>query len=77
MILSAEQIQSLTGGYQRPKDQLAELRRQGFVRARIGMSGRVVLESAHYEAVCSGRFGLADPFTQAGRPTTVPFRRLS
>jgi hypothetical protein len=77
MILSPAEIQSLTGGYQRPKDQLAELRKQGFVRARIGMNGRVVLESAHYEAVCGGRFGLADPSAKGPRPTPMPFRKPS
>ena len=77
MILSSLQIQSLTGGYQRPKDQLTELRKQGFVRARIGMNGGVVLERAHYDAVCGGRFALADQATHTGRPVPTPFRKPS
>ncbi len=36
--------------------QLRELHRQGFWRARrLAMSGKVVLERAHYEAVCAGQ----------------------
>ncbi len=77
MILSPTEIQSLTGGYRRPKDQLSELRKQGFVRARIGMNGQVVLEEAHYEAVCGGQFALADQATHTGRPTPTPFRKPS
>lgn len=77
MILSPSQIQSLAGGYQRPKDQLAELRKQGFVRARLGMDGKVVVESAHYEAVCSGRFALSDTSSHTGRPTPTLFRNPS
>ena len=67
MTLSPAQIQSLTGGYQRPKDQLSELRKQGFSRVRIGMNGRVVFEIAHYDAVCSGRFALADQATHTAK----------
>lgn len=77
MILSPEQIRNLTGGYQRPKDQLAELRKQGFSRARMGMNGRVVLEESHYDAVCGGRFGLADPSAKVVRPIPMPFRKPS
>jgi hypothetical protein len=53
LTLSAEEVQSLTG-YKRPGDQLAELRRQGFYRARIGRLGGVILERNHYDAVTSG-----------------------
>lgn len=53
VVLSNEEIQALTQ-YRRPAQQLAELQRQGFYRARRGpVSGRVILERAHYEAVCS------------------------
>ena len=53
-LLPAE-LQAVTGGYKRPGDQLRELHRQGFYRARIGaVSGQVVLERAHYDAVCAG-----------------------
>jgi len=40
--------------YKLPCKQLAELHAQGFHRARIGRDG-VILERAHYEAVCEGR----------------------
>lgn len=55
LILAEAEIQELTG-YKRAKDQLPELHRQGFYRARQSRStGSVILERAHYEAVCSGR----------------------
>jgi hypothetical protein len=52
LILSAEEIEELTG-YKRPCDQVAELHRQGFCRARRDRLGRLVLERAHYLAVCA------------------------
>lgn len=55
LTLSREEIQRLTGGYKRASDQLAELHRQGFFRARLGrVTGQVILERAHYDAVCAG-----------------------
>lgn len=47
--------------YSRTAEQLAELHRQGFHRARRGRTGGVVLERAHYEAVCAGRVAVAVP----------------
>lgn len=35
-------------------DAIAELHRQGFYRARIAVTGNVILERAHYDAVCAG-----------------------
>lgn len=53
-ILEADELQRLTG-YRRPADQLAELLRQGFYRARRSPSdGTVILERPHYHAVCAG-----------------------
>jgi hypothetical protein len=53
--LSPAEIQAVTGGYKRASDQLRELHRQGFYRARIGrVSGQVILERAHYDAICAG-----------------------
>ncbi|MCX7660864.1 MAG: DUF4224 domain-containing protein [Caldimonas manganoxidans] len=52
LILSPEELVILTG-YRRASDQLAELHRQGFCRARRDRLGNVILERAHYEAVCS------------------------
>ena len=54
--LDEAKIVRVCGGYKRPADQLKELHRQGFYRARRArVSGRIVLERAHYEAVCSGQ----------------------
>ena len=53
LTLSAEELIELTG-FRRPADQLTELLRRGFYRARqSAVTGRVVLERAHYEAVCA------------------------
>jgi hypothetical protein len=54
MLLTAEELSDLTGCRQ-PSRQLAELHRQGFWRARRApITGRVILERAHYDAVCAG-----------------------
>jgi len=55
-----DELYDLTG-YAQPARQLAELHRLGFSRARRDRLGRVVLERAHYDAVCAGQ-------TQAPRP---------
>ncbi len=55
LILSDAELQSLTG-YKRANEQIPELQRQGFFRARQSKAtGAVILERAHYEAVCTGR----------------------
>lgn len=42
-------------GYRRPAEQLRELHRQGYWRARRSpVTGRVILERPHFEAVSSG-----------------------
>lgn len=54
LILTAAEVESLTG-YRRPDKQLAELRRQGYWRARRSpTSGAVIVERAHAEAVQRG-----------------------
>lgn len=53
ILVSPEQIATMTG-YKQPSRQVAELRRQGFVRARLNREGVAVLERAHYDAVCRG-----------------------
>ncbi len=53
LILTPAEVEALTG-YRSPAHQLAELLRQGFWRARRSVAGQVVLERAHYEAVCRG-----------------------
>lgn len=54
LTLTPDELQALTG-YKQPAAQLAELRRQGYWRARRApITGRVILERAHYEAVAQG-----------------------
>lgn len=52
--LSEAEIQAITG-YVQPASQLAELLRRGFDRARrSSRTGMVIVERAHYDAVCAG-----------------------
>ena len=52
--LTAAELVELTG-YRRPAEQLAELHRQGYYRARRSpVTGRVILGRAHHEAVARG-----------------------
>lgn len=64
LIFTPEELVEITGGRRQPAAQLRELLRRGFFRARRGSVGQVILERAHYEAVCSGRLAANDP----GRP---------
>jgi hypothetical protein len=52
ILLSPQELAELTG-YKQASKQLAELHRRGFHRAYNGRHG-LVLERAHYEAVCQG-----------------------
>ena len=55
-LMTADDVRRISGGYTQTAKQLAELRRQGFWRARRArVTGEVILERAHYEAVCSGQ----------------------
>ena len=54
LLMSPAEVHALTG-YKRPAQQLEELKRQGYWRARRApITGRILLERAHYEAVCAG-----------------------
>lgn len=54
-VLSPTEVQKAAGDYKRPADQLRELHRRGFWRAyRSKLTGKVVLERPHYDAVCRG-----------------------
>lgn len=53
LTLDAEEIRRITG-YTQATKQVEELHRQGFYRARRNRLGAVVLERAHYDAVCAG-----------------------
>lgn len=52
LLLSEPELLKLTG-YKRAAEQLEELHRQGFYRARRNRLGELVLERAHYDAVCA------------------------
>jgi hypothetical protein len=66
--LSLDEIKQVTN-YKRPGDQLVELHRRGFYRARIGkVTGQVILERAHYDAICAGAGQPGNDSTRA-RPT--------
>jgi hypothetical protein len=54
LLVTEGEIQTLTG-YKRPSRQVDELRRRGFHRARRNHAGQVILERAHYDAVCTGQ----------------------
>jgi hypothetical protein len=54
ILLTRDELVRVTG-YRQPARQVAELRRQGYYRARRApVTGEVILERAHYEAVCAG-----------------------
>ena len=54
ILLTRAELVALTG-YQRAGDQVAELQRQGFGRARRSpTTGDVILERSHYLAVSAG-----------------------
>lgn len=69
LILNAAELEAVTG-YRQPSRQLAELRRQGFVRARRNRLGDVVLERGHYDAIVAGRSGA--PAAPKARPPVLP-----
>lgn len=53
-VLESEELHRITG-YRRHAEQLSELLRQGFYRARRSrVDGSVILERPHYDAVCAG-----------------------
>jgi len=54
LTLTPAELAQLTG-YRRPAEQLVELHRQGFYRARRApATGAIILERAHYDAICGG-----------------------
>jgi hypothetical protein len=65
-ILSKEELQAITG-YKPAAKQLEALHRAGFYRARLSPTGSVILERAHYDAVCAGT-------SQPQRPKITPPR---
>lgn len=54
-LIPPDEVRAICGGYSQPAKQLQELHRQGFWRARRSrLTGAIILERAHYEAVCRG-----------------------
>ncbi len=62
IVLTQVELIAITG-YRQAARQLAELHNRGFHRATLGRDG-VVLERAHYEAVCGGAVERARPKVQ-------------
>lgn len=73
LTLTPAELVTLTG-YQRPGDQLRALHEHGFVRARLGRLGDVILERAHYDAVCRGQFAPARQQADNHRPRVATIR---
>jgi hypothetical protein len=67
LTLSHDELVTLTG-YHRAHEMVEELHRLGFLRARIDRLGRVVLERAHYLAVCTGAFTAGGKADDNARP---------
>lgn len=72
-VLTPDELLAVSG-YARAAEQLAELHRLGFIRARIDRLGRVVLERSHYEAVCDGRFARNSVASDTDRPRVARVR---
>lgn len=73
LTLSHAELVDVTG-YHRAHEMLEELHRLGFVRARIDRLGRVVLERAHYLAVCTGAFTAGGRADENARPRVAKVR---
>ena len=68
-ILTKAELRELTG-YKRAAEQITELLRQGFYRARRSrVDGCVILERPHYDAICAGAS------TPANEPKLRPVTR--
>lgn len=64
-ILSPDEVAAAAGGYKRACDQLRVLKERGFYRAfRSPVTGEVVLERPHYDAVSQGLGGAANDSTR-------------
>jgi hypothetical protein len=70
LTLTDDEVQELTGGLSQPAAQLRRLRELGYYRAwRSKVTGRVVLERAHAEAVQAGRATMQPPAPKLRPPT--------
>lgn len=54
-VLTDDEVREASGGYTQPARQLRELHKRGFWRAsRSILTGKVILERPHFEAVTRG-----------------------
>lgn len=67
LCLTREEIAELTAGLVLARCQLKRLHARGFARARLER-GKVILERAHYDAVCRGEFAAGGPKRDTPRP---------
>lgn len=73
ILVSHDELVKLTG-YRRHAEQIRELKRQGFWRARQARGdGYVILERAHYEAVCAGMTGSGVRVRPEPEPVLQPY----
>lgn len=70
-ILTEDEVKEASGGYAQPARQLRELHKRGFWRAtRSLLTGKVILERPHYEAVTRGE--VSAPSAKQTRPRLMP-----
>jgi hypothetical protein len=75
LTLTRDELTTLAGGLTQQRRQVEELRRQGFWRARLARDNHVILERAHYEAVCAGALPPGAVPADTGRPQVRPVLR--
>jgi hypothetical protein len=73
LVLTDAEISALTPGLTLPRCQVRHLRAAGFTRARLAR-GKVVLERAHYDAVCRGEFAATAEPRDTARPHLRPIK---
>lgn len=74
VLMSPEDVKRIAGGYDQPRRQLDELHARGFWRARLSRFNEVILERAHYEAVCAGAVEPGREPRDTAQPTLQPVR---
>lgn len=76
LLLTEAELIDASGGYRKPSAQLRELLKRGFFRSyRSPLTGRVILERAHYLAVAGGQVDgtlLANAAPSWGRAQSEP-----
>lgn len=68
LLLTPDEVRAIAGGLQLARCQLRKLHAAGFWRARLGTDGKVLLERAHYNAVCAGALPPGQPVRDTARP---------